>query len=807
MKKSAGMESGWIGTNTRKVNMAAKDGIAVVAMVGAFSHYSSVDKFWESQLDKLTQNYFNPPIISSSKKSPFLQAFKGGLAVKEISQNAVNDIQFLYEVFVKAGLFTVSQKQNLAVFGELSAVAPNLLTHLNIPNSTIQLVITNAQTPHLQKFLNHIPAPEKTLLMAMWYLQNRFCDVAIVGSKPSIVLKRAADAIDWGNPIVAMITSAVISDGKSGIDLLADKIDQFDYYSQLFSLAKNTSGQVLPFIEKGQSASFGAVVPKLIKQQESGEAMSTINFPEEEYSFMGNFIKLAMAVDRKIIPKNVWIKESFGFNPDGVEKIKFNHAHQAWMSLAADRKAGLVCCFGEVGMSVVISEPELPKKGFPRNWQLLCFSGDDARSMRESILDFASYIETTNETLPIADVAYTLQTANPQFAHRSVLIATDLDESAAELRRKNTRLITGIAKPDLKLAFLYPGYGSGYIAMAQELYESEPLFAERMDEYASHLLEISGVDICKILYPAPAEFNEAVKLMQNFAVAQPILLAVELALTELLRSWGVAAALVAGHDIGELAAIVASGVLQPNEALTIAYLRGRIFDLQPPGKIITAKISREAALELINADVQLAAIHSHQLVSLLVETGKVHDLSKKLYQQNCWYKILPGTYPVIGKKPELFDELFSYIRKLTMASPKTPIFSGYLGKLLQLDHLFNPDYWLEQFIQPVNFQEVVQYLAQLEIDIAVEIGPGNSLGAYVRRQTEIMTLASLESPLERCGDSYCMLRTLAKLWVNGAKIDWQSFYEGENRRCINLPVTLPSWLQILGLPQQNSRAL
>jgi acyl transferase domain-containing protein len=70
-----------------------------------------------------------------------------------------------------------------------------------------------------------------------------------------------------------------------------------------------------------------------------------------------------------------------------------------------------------------------------------------------------------------------------------------------------------------------------------------------------------------------------------------------------------------------------------------------------------------------------------------------------------------------------------------------------------------------------------------------------------------MTLASLESPLERCGDSYCMLRTLAKLWVNGAKIDWQSFYEGENRRCINLPVTLPSWLQILGLPQQNSRAL
>ena len=514
-----------------------------------------------------------------------------------------------------------------------------------------------------------------------------------------------------------------------------------------------------------------------------------------------------MAINRKIIPNHVWIKESFGFNQNGVAKIKYNHAHQAWMSLAADRRAGLVSVFGDIGIAVTVAEPALPEKGFPRNWQLLCFSGDDVRSMRESMLDFASYVETTNAPLPLADVAFTLHTANPQLAHRTALITTDLDESAAELRQKNARFIAGIAKPNLQIAFLYPGHGSGYIAMAQELYESEPLFAERMDEYASHLAEVSGVDLCKVLYPSPTEFNDAVKLMQRFAVAHPTLLAVELALTELWRSWGIEPKLVAGHDVGELAAIVAAGVLAPKDALTIAYLRGQIFDMQPSGKIVTAKLSREAALQLLNSDVQLAAIHSHQLVSLVVEASKVHQLSKQLYQKNCWHKILPGSYPFIGENSELFGELFDFIRELDLASPKMPIFSGYLGKQLHTEHFTNPDYWLAQFIQPVKFSEVVQHIVQSGVDVALEVGPGNALGAYVRRQSDISTLASLESPLERCGDSYCILRALAKLWVNGANVDWQSFYEGENRRRVNLPVTLPGWIQLLGLPQQNSRVL
>ena len=787
--------------------MAAKDGIAIVAMVGPFARYASVDKFWESQLDSLTQNHFNPPIISSSKKSPFLQGFKGGLALKESSHTAVNEIQFLYEVFVKGGLFAASQRQKLAVFGELSAVAPNLLTHLNIPNTAIQLVITNAQTPHLQKFLNHIPVTERTILTAMWYLHNNFCDVAIVGSKPAVVLKRAADAIELGDPIIAVIEAAVISDGESGVALFADEIGPEDYYSQLFSLAKNASGQILPYIEKNHSASFGAVEPKLMMNRNGDSLKSTGNVPKTENLFLGSLIKLAMAVNRKIIPSHVWIKESFGIPQNGVEKIKYNHAHQAWMSLAADRKAGLVSVFGDVGVAVTIAEPALPEKGFPRNWQLLCFSGDDARSMRESMMDFASFVETTDLPLSLADVAFTLHTATPQEAHRTALITTDLDESAAELRQKNARFISGIAKPNLQLAFLYPGHGSGYIAMAQELYESEPLFAERMDEYAIHLAEVSGVDICKVLYPSPTDFNDSVKLMQRFAVAHPTLLAVELALTDLWRSWGIEPKFVAGHDVGELAAIVVAGVMQPKDVLTIAYLRGQIFDMQPSGKIITAKLSHHAALQLLNANVRLAAIHSPQLVSLVVESSKVHELSKLLNQKKCWHKILPGSYPFIGENSELFDDLFDFIKELDITSPKTAIFSGFLGKQLQLNHFTNPDYWLSQFIEPVKFSDVVQHILQADVDIALEIGPGNALGAYVRRQSDVLTLASLESPLERCGDSYCILRTLAKLWVNGAKVNWQSFYEGENRRRVHLPVTLPGWIQLLGLPQQNSKVL
>src|SRR5262249_32134939 len=156
----------------------------------------------------------------------------------------------------------------------------------------------------------------------------------------------------------------------------------------------------------------------------------------------------------------------------------------------------------------------------------------------------------------VADVCSTTNTGRSHFAHR-LAIAVD---SPAQLRERLAAFVAGERAPGLmgghaaskhrpQVVFLFTGQGAQYGGMGRQLYETQPTFRTALDRCAELLRPHLSRSLLSVLYPVP----DMVSPLDETAYAQPALFALEYALAELWKSWGIAPDAVMGHSVGEYA--------------------------------------------------------------------------------------------------------------------------------------------------------------------------------------------------------------------------------------------------------------
>ncbi|MBI3328760.1 MAG: ACP S-malonyltransferase, partial [Nitrospinae bacterium] len=123
-----------------------------------------------------------------------------------------------------------------------------------------------------------------------------------------------------------------------------------------------------------------------------------------------------------------------------------------------------------------------------------------------------------------------------------------------------------------RMAFLFPGQGSQFIGMAQDLYAREPLARERFHE-ANEMLGFNIADLC---FHGPAD------VLELTANTQPAILIHSVIAGEILRQRGIVPIAVAGHSLGEYSALVAAGSLQFKDAVRLVHLRGQFMQEAVP---------------------------------------------------------------------------------------------------------------------------------------------------------------------------------------------------------------------------------
>ncbi|MFC0429841.1 type I polyketide synthase [Kutzneria buriramensis] len=504
-------------------------------------------------------------------------------------------------------------------------------------------------------------------------------------------------------------------------------------------------------------------------------------------------IKAALSLHREEIPPTLNLDTPNPQLAAGSADLSVVTSPQAWPRGDRKRRAG-VSAFGIGGTNahVIVEEAPVTSREPSERQELLVWSARSAKAADEQGQRLADHLAVTEDAL--ADVANTLQRGRSVFPHRRIVVADTAAEAAKKVR-DGDYLTRHDGQTDRGVGFLLSGAGEQYPGMARHLYETEPVFAMAIDA----CLEIVGLEpLQDMLKPRRATSNGLVQLLGRSADASaeatdrlhPALFAVEYALAQLIRSWGVEPSVLVGYSLGEYVAACLSGVLSLEDALRLVQHRARLINALPGGGMAAIPRSADELRDRLDG-VDIAAVNGPQLTVVSGDIQALAELREKLAADSIPCRPLATTHAFHSRMlAPIRDELTEWIKaNITLNAPTIPYVSNVTGKLITAAP--EPEYWAEHMCAPVQFDTAIEtVLAQGDLAL-LEIGPGQSLGAMVRghRDCEPDRWPLIISTLPAADDRRAgvLAEAAGRLWLAGVAIDWAGYQGDRELGRVGLP--------------------
>ena len=546
---------------------------------------------------------------------------------------------------------------------------------------------------------------------------------------------------------------------------------------------------------------------------------------------VAGFIKTALSLYHRQLPASLGFETP---NPviDFTDSPFFVNATLTEWASETVRRAG-VSSFGVGGTNVhvvleeygpTVSETAPNESVATRSAQLITWSAKSEPSLSAYADNLANALGQ-QPTLNLADVAFTLQTTRPAFAHRQFVVATTADELANNLSINSSKIsvnkliISNIGQEiSGELVFLFPGQGAQYLNMGRDLYESEPVYRQAVDTCAELLSGKLDMDIRAVLYgngqpsqpdphrrTAPADADREQPgdgSINNTRYTQPALFVTEYALATLWMSWGIVPTLFCGHSIGEFVAAHLAGVFSLADALTLVAARGRLISDLPRGSMLSVRLGAENIQPLLPPGVSMAAINSPRQCVVAGNDEAIAGFAQLLDNRQIPNRVLETSHAFHSAMMEpILNEFETLVRRISPNRPRKPIVSTVSGTWMTDSQAIDPHYWATHMRLPVRFSQALDTLFALPNPLFLEVGPGTVTTTLARQQAaprSLRAVVSLEAKAGSQPESHSILKALGELWTYGAEPDWASFYAGQPRKIVNLPTYAfnrkPCWI-------------
>lgn len=401
-----------------------------------------------------------------------------------------------------------------------------------------------------------------------------------------------------------------------------------------------------------------------------------------------------------------------------------------------------------------------------------------------------------NGSTSLADVCYSAGTRKDHHPEQLVVIAEDAQQMCERLQswldseEPVPGAIVGHRRDAAKeLVFVFTGQGSQWWAMGQQLLQREPLFRSTIEKIDTLFQELSGWSIVEEMMKSEDQSN-----IDRTAIAQPAIFALQIALVELWKSWGVVPTRVAGHSVGEVAAAYCAGALSLADTVRVIYHRSRLQDTTAGhGRMLAAGINPREAREMIGDlvdQVYITAINSPGLVTLGGDTAPLELIGERLEREGRFMRWLKVNYAFHTHQMDpIRDQLLESLASIKPHAGHIPFVSTVTGSVYPGEQL-DANYWWQNVRRPVLFEPAISKSIQAGATVFLEVGAHPSMQSSLNDCLAAQGIEGrvLHSLSRKTDESVQMLSNLAQLHFCSADIDWAAV----NRTAGQL-VTLPSY--------------
>ena len=330
------------------------------------------------------------------------------------------------------------------------------------------------------------------------------------------------------------------------------------------------------------------------------------------------------------------------------------------------------------------------------------------------------------------------------------------------------------------LVFVFSGHGSQWEHMGRSLLETEPVFRatlERCDELVQRHLGWSLLDQLAA-GPDTSRFDE-------IDITCPTVVALEIALSTLWRSWGVEPSAVVGYSIGEVAAAHCAGILSLEDAMLVICTQGRFFRrIRGRGTMGLVSLPWEQAGEAIAGYEGRLCRAIHASPDSTVLAGDAEALSEvlgALERRNVFCRRVKTD--VACHSPQLDalrDEIIEMLREVDPGRALVPVVSTVTGRALD-GRRFDARHWMRNIADPSLFSEAMGSLVQQGFGAFLEIGPHPVAKHAIESCLAHADRAAVVFPTLRRQENErtVILDTLGALYTLGQPVRWNELYPAE----------------------------
>ncbi|MEA5465540.1 non-ribosomal peptide synthetase/type I polyketide synthase [Leptothoe sp. PORK10 BA2] len=624
----------------------------------------------------------------------------------------------------------------------------------------------------------------------------------------TVVLKRLDDAVKDGDHIYAVIKGAALNnDGSQKIGFTAPSVEgQAAVIAEALAMGDIDPTTVTYIETHGTGTTLGDPIEMTALKRvyytnpdkkgycAIGSVKTNIGHTDTTAGMAG-LIKTALALKHKTLAPHLHYKSP---NPKlDLENSPFyvNTELSPWETNGIPRRAG-VSSFGIGGTNahIVLEEgPQLESSESSKPWKLLPVSTKTRSALDTATANLADYLRQ-NPDVNLADVAYTLQVGRKPFNHRRVILCQDTQDAINALDPLNPKKVfDAVQEPgERPVTFMFSGQGSQYVNMAQDLYQSEPVFRAEVDRCAEILLPHLGLDLRQLIYPDSDQVETSTEKLKQTSFTQPALFTIEYSLAMLWQSWGVTPKAMIGHSIGEYVAACLAGVFALEDALALVTARGQMMQQLPGGSMLSVPLPEAEILPHLGDQVSLAVINGPSRCVVAGPHEAIDDLEQQWIQKGVDCSRLRTSHAFHSAMMEpILDSFRERVNAVQRQAPEIPFISNVTGMWITPSEATDPSYWVQHLRQTVRFAQGLELLLDEPDQILLEVGPGKALTTFAlqhpSKSATHAVLSSTRHPKDGQNDTAFLYTTLGKLWAAGGLTDWAACYGEDNRQRLSLP--------------------